>query len=159
MKMIAKHFGKECLREVAAEDFYDEIAGLRKYGDRAVLRGMHFFDENDRVLKQAQALKNGLVNEFFELVIESGRSSLSRLQNIYPAGNITEQEINLALALSEQILVGKGAWRVHGGGFAGTILAFVPLSLKDEYENRMSAVFGGECCHFLIVRSEGGVEV
>lgn len=149
MCTIANHFGKEHLREVERELFYANIAGLRKYGDRAVLRGLHFFDENDRVLKQAEALEKGLINEFLELVIESGRSSMSRLQNIYPSGSTHAQEINLALSLSEQLLCGRGAWRVHGGGFAGTILAFVPQEMKAEYQNRMGNVFGDDCCHFL----------
>ncbi|MCL2051422.1 MAG: galactokinase [Lachnospiraceae bacterium] len=159
MKKIANHFGKEYLREVEPDIFYADIANLRQYGDRAVLRGMHFFGENDRVLKQAKALEQGEIDDFLKLVIESGLSSFSRLQNIYPAGSIKEQEMNLALSLSQEILFGKGAWRVHGGGFAGTILAFVPISLKEVYQKRMSAVFGNDCCHFLSVRAEGGIEL
>ena len=159
MKKIANHFGKEYLREVSPETFYDKMAELREYGDRAVLRGMHFFDENARVLEQAKALEAGSATEFFRLIIESGRSSMFRLQNIFPAGNITDQEMNLALSLSENLLSGKGAWRVHGGGFAGTILAFIPLGLKDEYQNCMSRVFGDDCCHFLSIRAEGGIEL
>ena len=153
MKQVASYFGKEFLRDLNTADFYGNIAKLRQIGDRAVLRAIHFFDENERVIKQAEALKKGLTEDFMKLIIESGHSSLSHLQNIYPAGNITTQEINLALSLSEKILKGKGAWRVHGGGFAGTILAFVPTSLRDEYQNRMDQVFGDGCCHFLSINS------
>jgi galactokinase len=98
------------------------------------------------------------MTEFFNLIIESGRSSLFLLQNIYSPANPQQQGLTLALALSEQILFGKGAWRVHGGGFAGTILAFVPDALKETYSEQMRAVFGANCCHFLGIRQEGGRE-
>jgi len=159
MKAIANHFGKDYLRELAPELFYEKIAELRKYGDRAVLRAIHFFNENERVLSQAKALEEGRINDFLDLIIESGLSSQTCLQNIYPSGSILTQEVNLGLQVSAQILGGKGAWRVHGGGFAGTILAFVPISLKYEYQKRMFGVFGRNCCHFLTIRSEGGIEL
>ena len=159
MKAIANHFGKDFLRELTPDLFFEKVTELRKYGDRTVLRAIHFFNENARVLEQAKALEEGKTNDFLNLIIESGLSSQTCLQNIYPAGNITTQEVNLGLQLSRQILKGKGAWRVHGGGFAGTILAFVPISLKDEYLNRMNRVFGDDCCHFLTIRSEGGMEL
>ena len=151
---IAKHFGKSVLREVEPETFYQNIAALRGYSDRAVLRAMHFFGENDRVLRQGEALAQGKIRDFLDLVLESGQSSISRLQNIYPTFGINNQEISLALALSEQILKGEGAWRVHGGGFAGTILSFVPDELRDEYKNRMRSVFGDNSCYFLNVCQE-----
>ena len=159
MRTIAGHFGKQFLRDIKPELFYKSISELRKYGDRAVLRAIHFFGENDRVLRQARLLEQGLIPRFLDLVNESGRSSMSYLQNIYPSGSANEQEICIALALSEQILSGKGAWRVHGGGFAGTTLAVVPGELMQEYKSQMEAVFGCGCCHFLNIREEGGMEV
>ena len=152
MKSVAAFFGKEYLREISADELYSSIGSLRKLGDRAVLRAIHFFGENERVLKQAAALEHGSMREFLELVIESGRSSLAYLQNVFSPSFPQEQGLTIALALSENILAGKGAWRVHGGGFAGTILAFVPEELKDEYSSRMREVFGEGCCHFLKIR-------
>jgi len=159
MKAVAAEFGKEFLRETPEDEFYSSIGSLRHLGDRAVLRAIHFFGDNARVSKQAAALERGDIEEFFELVIESGRSSLSCLQNVYSPANPRQQGLSLALALSEGILAGKGAWRVHGGGFAGTILAFVPDGLKEIYARRISSVFGEGCCHFLRIQKEGGREV
>ena len=159
MKTVAIHFGKEYLREVRTDDFYSNISKLRYLSDRAVLRTMHFFDDNERVLKQAAALESGDIHTFFDLVIESGRSSFALLQNVFNSSDPHNQELTLALALSEKILAGKGAWRVHGGGFAGTILAFVPNDLKDTYKKQMNSVFGEKACLFLNIRSKGGMEV
>jgi galactokinase len=128
-------------------------------GDRAILRAIHFYGDNQRVLKQAQALEHGDLESFFELVIESGGSSLAYLQNVFSPSVLQEQGVTLALALSEEVLAGKGAWRVHGGGFAGTVLSFVPKELKEKYSRQMSNVFGEGCCHFLNIRKEGGGEV
>jgi galactokinase len=150
MKVVAKHFGKELLSEVRADEFYDSVGKLRHLGDRAVLRAIHFFGDNERVLKQAAALERGDIQEFFNLVIESGRSSLAYLQNVFSPSNPHEQGLTLALAL---------AWRVHGGGFAGTILSFVPDDLKEAYGGQMDQVFGEGCCHFLGIRQKGGGEV
>ena len=158
MKIVASHFGKEYLIEVSPDQFYSEIGKLRGVSGRAILRAHHFFGDHDRVAKQAEALKNGDIPKFLDLVIESGRSSLAYLQNVFTSSNPHDQELTLALALSERILSGKGAWRVHGGGFAGTILAFVPDDLKDTYSRQMSAVFGNDCCLFLNVRLDGGCE-
>jgi galactokinase len=158
MKAIAAFFDKEYLSEVPAEEFYPSINKLRHLGDRAVLRAIHFFNENERVLKQAAALESGDTGTFLDLVIESGRSSLAYLQNVFSPASQQEQGLTIALALSERILTGTGAWRVHGGGFAGTILAFVPDALKDEYNRQMCGVFGESCCHFLQIRKEGGTE-
>jgi len=159
MKSVASHFGKEYLREVCPEEFFNSLGALRHLGDRAVLRAIHFFGDNERVLKQAKALGRGDIGEFFELVIESGRSSLLCLQNVISPESERRQGLGLALALSERVLAGVGAWRVHGGGFAGTVLAFVPDRLKDSYCSQLSGVFGDGCCHFLDVREEGGGEV
>ena len=159
MGMIAGHFGKRVLREVPPGDFFNDIAALREYGDRAVLRAMHFFRENERVGKQAAALRAGNLEAFFAFTNESGRSSASLLQNIFPAGAPQSQGVSLALALSDRALDGHGACRVHGGGFAGTIQAYVPLAAKDEYRSRMERVFGNACCHFLKIRASGGAKV
>jgi len=158
MRAVAAHFGKEYLRDVCPDEFFSSIARLRYLGDRAVLRAIHFFGENERVLKQAAALGSGDLKTFFELVIESGRSSLSYLQNVFGHSSPREQGLTLALALSEGILNGVGAWRVHGGGFAGTILAFVPDGLKDVYTRRISSVFGEASCYFLKISKHGGRE-
>jgi len=159
MKTIAEHFGKEVLRDVPGDAFYTEIGHIRHLSGRAILRAIHFFEENERVKKQATALESGDIAAFLDLVNESGRSSLAYLQNVFSSSNPHEQGLTLALAISERILTGKGAWRVHGGGFAGTILAFVPDELKDNYNKQMCDVFGDGCCRFLNVRKEGGGEV
>jgi len=158
MKAIAAHFGKEYLRDVCAEEFYSSISALRHLGDRAILRAIHFFGEHERVLKQASALESGDTRAFMALVIESGRSSLAYLQNVYSPASPQQQGLTLALALSERVLAGVGAWRVHGGGFAGTILAFVPDGLKQEYSRQLGNVFGEARCHFLNIRDKGGGE-
>ena len=158
MRTIAEHFGKEFLRDVPADAFYADIGKIRYLSGRAILRAIHFFEDNERVLKQAAALENGDVALFFDYINESGRSSLAYLQNVFSSSKPHEQGLTLALALSERVLAGKGAWRVHGGGFAGTILAFVPDELKEKYNRQMSDVFGENCCHFLTIRKEGGRE-
>jgi len=159
MKAVANHFGKEHLREVEPDDFYSMIGKMKHLSSRALLRAHHFFDDHERVLKQADALERGDVLTFLDLVNESGRSSLAYLQNVFSSSDPHNQELTLALALSERILSGKGAWRVHGGGFAGTILAFVPNDLKKAYSKQICAVFGENSCLFLNVRKEGGIEV
>jgi len=159
MKMVANHFGKDFLRDVSPEVFYAAIGQMKHLSKRAVLRAIHFFEDHERVSKQADALRSGDIPKFLELVIESGRSSLAYLQNVFSPSDPHNQELTLALALSERILAGKGAWRVNGGGFAGTILAFVPEDLKEQYESQMTSVFDEGCCFFLNVRKEGGMEV
>ena len=159
MKAVANYFGKEYLRELPEDEFYASIGSLRHLGDRAILRAIHYYGDNGRVVKQAAALTHGDMNAFLQLVIDSGRSSLAFLQNVFSPLAPQEQGLAIALALSETILAGKGAWRVHGGGFAGTILAFVPDDLKVKYSSQMRAVFGEDCCHFLNIRKEGGGEV
>jgi len=158
MQAAAAHFNRESLRDVTTGEFFASIGKMRRLGDRTISRALHYFGENERVTKIATALENGHIKRFLELVTESGRSSLALLQNIYSVTNPHQQGLTLALALSEQILDGKGAWRVHGGGFAGTIIAFVPDELCEAYSKQMSAVFGEGCCHFLSIREKGGGE-
>ena len=130
MKAVAAFFGKEVLREVDEADVLRNLPALRKeVGDRAVLRALHFFADNERVVKQADALANGEMDTFLALINESGHSSWEKLQDITPAGAVQEQSMAVALAVAERALKGRGACRVHGGGFAGTIQAFVPLDI------------------------------
>ena len=159
MRAIAACFGKEDLRAVDSDEFYSSVGALRSAGDRAVLRAMHFFEENKRVAQQAEALNAGDMPEFLKLVTDSGRSSLAYLQNAYSNANPSKQGLTLALALCERFLRGDGAYRVHGGGFAGTVLAFVPDCLQEFFSKRMSDVFGAGCCHFLQVNRDGGREI
>ena len=160
MRKVAAYFGKSELRDVDENAFYAQLAELRKSaGDRAVLRAMHFFDDNRNAQEEAQALKQGDMQTFLALVIRSGRSSLSKLQNVFASSNPSEQGLTLALALTEKILDGRGAYRVHGGGFAGTIQAYVPLDLLEEYRAKMEEVFGKGACYVLRVRSAGGTKV
>jgi len=152
MKKIAEHFGKEVLREVDPNEFYINIRHLRTYGDRAILRAIHFFEENERVKKQVLALKNNDILGFLSLITESGRSSLSYLQNVYRACTPSEQGLTLALALCERFLGAEGAYRVHGGGFAGTVLTFIPEGMEEDFVRLMSDIFGDSCCRFLNIR-------
>ena len=160
MKSVAACFGKEVLREVDRQAFEDGMGALRqKVSDRALLRAIHFFDENARVLQQTQALDSGDIEQFKALMVGAGRSSALNLQNCYPICRTEERSVALALALSEQLLEGKGAWRIHGGGFAGTILCLVPNEMTKEYSRRMEAVFGEGSCHVLYVRPAGGYKL
>lgn len=157
MKSVAAYFNKQVLRDVDSSIFYNNISTLRKsVTDRAVLRAIHFFDENERVVKQIESLKNGDIETFKKLMIESGQSSVLNLQNCYPSGNTAERSVSLALSLSERVLYGKGAWRIHGGGFAGTILALVPNDTVNEYIDVMESTFKKGCCHKISVRPVGG---
>lgn len=158
MGAVCAVFGKEKLRQVDEEEFYRRIPEVRAAaGDRAVLRAMHFFEDNRRVARQVEALKAGNFSRFLELVNESGRSSWLYLQNVIPTGSICHQELALTLALAAKLLKGRGASRVHGGGFAGTIQCFVPLDLLDEFKAGMEAVLGEGRCQVLSIRPEGGV--
>ena len=160
MKEVAAFFGKEFLRDVDEQEFYDKIGEVRKQtGDRAVLRAMHFFDDDRLAAQEAQALRAGDFDSFKEMVIASGRSSFQRLQNVFATITPQEQGLSLALALTEKLLAGEGAWRVHGGGFAGTIQAYVPLARLDEYRAAMEKVFGKGACYVLSVRQAGGTKV
>ena len=160
MRAVAAALGGKVLSDVAPETFYAALPALRgKCTDRALLRAFHFYADNDRVPRQVAALRAGDFEEFKRLVIESGRSSYMYLQNVYTCKNPDEQGLSLALAMSEHLLAGRGAWRVHGGGFAGTIQAFVPEDLLDGYKAAMEAVFGANHCHVLSIRPVGGVDL
>ncbi len=161
MKSVAAYFGKEVLREVDENEVIANIASLReKLGDRAVMRALHFFEENKRVGMQKAALESGNLDAFFENVKSSGRSSFCYLQNVYTNKNVSEQGLSLALCLAERILKDKkAAWRVHGGGFAGTIQAFVPSDAVAEFKNTMDSCFGEGACIVLNVRPVGATKI
>ena len=161
MKEIAAYFGKSVLRDLEEENFVASIPLLRgKYSDRSILRALHFFAENRRVGEQTEALANGDLDAFFANVIASGRSSYCYLQNVYTTKNVKEQGLSLALCLSERQLSGKkAAWRVHGGGFAGTIQAFVPTNDVPAYREAMDAAFGAGACMVLRIRPVGAIKL
>ena len=160
MKSVAQFFGKSVLREVDKQDVLDNISAIRKKcSDRAVLRALHYFDDNERVPAQAEALENGDLNGFFKLINESGDSSFRYLQNIYASSAPDEQGLSLALYIAKSVLGDKGACRVHGGGFAGTIQAFVPNDMLDKFSTAIEKVFGEGSCYVLSIRPVGGVEV
>ncbi|MGN0632570.1 MAG: galactokinase [Oscillospiraceae bacterium] len=160
MKAIAQYFGKSVLREITREDVMAELPVLReKFGDRAVLRAFHFFEDSERVGKEAAALKSHDFKKFLALVNESGNSSYKYLQNIFASSAPNEQGLSLALYLAADILGGDGACRVHGGGFAGTIQAFVPDEKLMAFKRRMENVFGAGSCYVLSIRPFGGTEV
>ncbi len=160
MKQIASHYGAPVLREVDPARFRRDIPALRReFGDRAVLRACHFFDENARVLEQANALKANDFELFLRLVNESGNSSFKYLQNVFCCAAPQEQGLSLALNISERVLSGRGACRVHGGGFGGTIQAYVPNELLDGYRAALEAVFGERSCKALHVRHFGAIRL
>lgn len=160
MESVAKAMGKNVLREITYEEFFEELPNLAgKVNDRALLRAIHFFGENKRVDKAVACLEANDFDGFKQVIIESGRSSFMLNQNVYTPKNPTEQKLSLALAVSKEILDGKGAWRVHGGGFAGTIQAFVPNEILDEYKTAIEGIFGEGSCHILIIRPVGGTQV
>ncbi|MBQ8817075.1 MAG: galactokinase [Clostridia bacterium] len=161
MKAVAAHFGKSVLREIDKDTLVKEIPALReKVGDRAILRALHFLAENERVKAQKVALLDGDLDAFFAGVIASGRSSFCYLQNVYTTKNLTEQGLSLALCLAEGYLSDKkAAWRVHGGGFAGTIQSFVPMNEVAGYKALMDSVFGKDKCIVLRIRPVGAVKV
>lgn len=160
LRAVCAHFGKEVLTQIPEEDFYREIPAIRKEcGDRAVLRAIHFYQENARVPLQVAALESGDFEAFLRLIKESGHSSWMYLQNVTPAGYIKHQDVALSLALCEHYLAGRGAYRVHGGGFAGTVQAFVPLDILETFRAGLDAVLGVGACHVLSIRPQGGVEM
>ncbi len=159
LKDICGFFGKTVLTQIPEKDFISQIPALRqRFGDRAVLRAYHFYQENARVPRQVEALKNGDFDSFLGLVKESGYSSYMYLQNVIPAGYREHQDVALSLALCQLYLNGRGAYRVHGGGFAGTVQAFVPVDLLDSFRTGIDAVLGNGACHVLSIRPQGGVE-
>ena len=160
IKAIAAHFGKEVLTQIDETDFFAAIPMLRETcGDRAVLRAVHFYQENARVIKQVAALEAGDFDAFLKLIKESGYSSYMYLQNVIPAGYKEHQDVALALAMCEHYLHGQGAYRVHGGGFAGTVQAFVPFEILDDFRAGIDGVLGEGACHVLSIRPQGGVEM
>ena len=160
MEAVAAVFGKKVLRDVDPAAFFASLDTVRKQvSDRAMIRAMHFFKENERVEKEVAALQGGDFDAFKKAVIDSGYSSYMYNQNVYTVKSPTEQPVSLALAMSAWILNGQGAWRVHGGGFAGTIQAFVPTALLDTYKAQMDAVFGEGSCMILQIRAQGGIRV
>ena len=160
MKRVAQYFGKDVLREITVKEVLGEIHALRKsLGDRCVLRALHFITENERVQKEAAALKSGNIKQFLTLVKASGDSSYKYLQNVYSNKDLKNQNVSVALMLSEMLLGDIGVSRVHGGGFAGTIQAFVKKEYVPEYKRGMDAVFGDGACSDLRIRKYGGLKV
>ena len=160
MKRVAQFFGKDVLREITVKEVLEEIHALRNsLGDRCVLRALHFITENERVQKEAAALKSGNIKQFLTLVKASGDSSYKYLQNVYSGKDFKNQNVSVALMLSEMLLGDIGVSRVHGGGFAGTIQAFVKKEYVPEYKRGMDAVFGDGACSDLRIRKYGGIKV
>ena len=160
MKQVAKHFGKEVLRGITAQDIIREIQALRsEFGDRSVLRALHFVSENDRVTYEVEALKAGDFVGFLNLVKASGDSSYKYLQNVYSNSDVNSQNVSIALATSDVVLQDNGVSRVHGGGFAGTIQAFVRNDCVDEYKENMDLIFGKGACSDLRIRKYGGIQI
>lgn len=156
-RAVSEAMGKEFLREVDEVNFYTKLGELRQScGDRAVLRAMHFFADNARAAAEKVALQEERFEDFLSLITESGNSSFKYLQNVFSVSSPTEQGLSLALALTERFLAGRGGYRVHGGGFAGTIQAFIPADLLDEYKTLMESVFGEGSCYVLNIRPVGG---
>ncbi|MDR1263726.1 MAG: galactokinase [Oscillospiraceae bacterium] len=159
MKSVAALFGQETLRGIRVEQVESSVASLRERGasDRAILRALHYFDENQRVAEQARALERDDLPRFLELIVESGESSWKLLQNVYARRD--SQSLALALEIARRFLSGHGAWRVHGGGFEGTILCFVPTDKLGAFVRRMNGVFGDHCCDVLDIRAIGAAEI
>lgn len=160
MKAVARELGAKVLREVTLEQVIEIAPKIRsRVGDRAILRAIHFQGDNQRVVEQVAALERNDFKAFLGMVIDSGFSSYMYNQNIYPVNNVKEQGVSLALALSELVLKGEGAWRVHGGGFAGTIQAFVPQKLLEKYVSTLEHIYGKGSCHILFIRQQGAGKV
>jgi galactokinase len=160
MKSVAAVLGAKVLREVTLEQIVENIPAIReKTGDRAILRAYHFQGDNQRVVDQVAALERNDFEAFLKMVVESGYSSYMYNQNIFDVVHKDEQVVSLALALSEMVLKGTGAWRVHGGGFGGTIQAFVPQNKLDEYVKTLEHVYGKGSCHKLFIRAKGAIKL
>ena len=160
MKAVAAELGAKVLRQVSLDQVIEIIPKIRqKVGDRAILRAIHFQGDNQRVVDEVASLERNDFKAFLGMVVDSGFSSYMYNQNIYPVNNVKEQGVSLALALSEMVLKGEGAWRVHGGGFAGTIQAFVPQKLLDKYVTSLEHVYGKGSCHKLFIRHQGAGKV
>lgn len=160
MGRVAAFFDKTLLREVDYFDLINNLPKVRKaVGDRAVLRALHFFADSQRAVDEAAALKAGQFDEFLTLVNESGRSSAMYLQNTHVPGADREQAVDITQALCGEILRGRGAYRVHGGGFAGTVQAFIPIDMLDSFTLEIEAALGQRSCHVLSIRPDGGVRL
>ena len=160
LRAVCRVFDKEVLREVPEEAFLAELPKVRAAaGDRAVNRAFHVYAENRRALAEKEALRQGDFDKFLALVRESGRSSAMYLQNVIPTGSTAAQELMVTIALCERILEGRGAVRVHGGGFGGTAQAFVPLDMLDTFKKATEAALGQDCCHVVMIRPAGGVRL
>lgn len=160
MKGVANYFGKDYLRECSEEEFYKKYAEIRKTaGDRAMLRAAHFFNEQKNVENGVSALRNGDFEGFLNVIKRSGNSSFKYLQNVYTVRKPHQQSVSIALSLSEQTLGENGVSRVHGGGFAGTIQAFVKNDFVKEYKEFIESVFGNGSCHVLKIRPYGAIKV
>lgn len=160
MDEVAEYFGKKVLREVDENQFWDNLPDIKKkISDRAVLRAIHFFGDNYRAKAETEALKNNRFKDFLTLVNESGDSSMNYLQNLYSCRKPTEQGIPLAIMAGKRILKGNGAVRVHGGGFAGTVQAFVPNDLVNAYRSEMDRIFGQNSCYIMTIRPFGSIEI
>ena len=158
MKQVASYFNRDVLRECDEAGFYSNLPSIRaKYGDRAVLRAIHFFNENKRVDAQSEALENNEFDKFLSLITESGESSALYLQNGYSVSSPSAQGVTLGVNLAKKVLDKTGAARLHGGGFAGTIQAFVPKEKREEFIKQMTAVFGKNAVMELQVRPDGPV--
>jgi galactokinase len=157
MKSVANVLGKDVLREVPEELLFEKIGEIReKTGDRALLRALHFMQENKRVQAEVSALRSGDFERFLHLVKESGDSSYKYLQNVYMNSDVEHQNVSLALAVSEMFLGDNGVCRVHGGGFAGTIQAFVKNEVAESYCEKMNGLFGEGDCGMYKIRKCGG---
>lgn len=160
LRAVCAHFGKEYLRDIPENAFFAGLPTLRHMvPDRALLRAIHVYQENKRVLRLADALRRNDFSAFLSIVAASGRSSWMYLQNINPAGACEHQDVALVLALCDTLLNGRGAYRVHGGGFAGTVQAFVPMDMLDHFKQGVESILGEGSCHVLCIRSEGGVRL
>ena len=160
LKAVCRCFGKEVLREVPEEAFLSALPEVRKAaGDRAANRAFHIYAENRRAEAEGQALRDGDFDRFLALVRDSGRSSAMYLQNVIPTGQTAAQELMVTIALCESILAGRGAVRVHGGGFGGTAQAFVPLDMLDTFKEKTEAALGQGSCHVVMIRPVGGVRL
>lgn len=158
MKSVARALGGQVLRQFSLEQLLESIPSIRgTVSDRAILRAIHFYREDRRVVEQVEALEAKDFTKFLNLIVESGESSWMLCQNCYTPKSIDVQGITLALAASEALLKGRGAWRVHGGGFAGTIQAFVPDDLLPVYTQRIERIFGPGSCHAIRIRPDGAM--
>ena len=158
MRLVSEFFGKKFLRDVSKSDFMANLKDIRKSvnNDRAILRAIHYFNDSDRAVAETEAVEKGDFAEFCKLNRESGRSSFMYLQNVYASSMPKSQAVSLTLALCDEILGDKGSFRVHGGGFAGTVQAFVPNDMVDEFKSKIEAVLGEGMCHILSIRPVGG---